>query len=536
MSVHRHHRRSLVAIAAAMSAAFAAAPAFAQEAAPAPAAVAADRAAVFANVTLAPLDRLDATLARGGMPGVGDRLAGLMSAVRLFTAQQVDRTRGASIAFIAGEQINRNTGTIICVPVVAGAAPLANLRQGGAQAVAGHDDAVALAGLTFRRSDAYLMFGGHQPSVVGLAPAEIDASVRDEGRLLSARLDVAAARAAAPKAFERFLADSAAREPLPTDPAAAAGNQMGREAAMNFIRGLDRIDVALASGGAPAAGAAASEAATLDVAVAPVAFKTPAVPANLTRPAFPAGSVARLDWAYPAAEAVPAFKSGALRMMTAQKPAESPAHEAEATAMFDAIADLVIGDAVSIAYVPAAAGKPAVAYAVVRRTAPGKSLAQKLDALEAAAAPIAARKQRPAPFKRSTYDEGGTSVHRVEVLGDDDAKVVQTIDLVELDGRLLAAISADGGRHLVGPFATLRAEPGAPLTHLAEAELDLPKLKELLGELPPGTVPPAAAAALAGLNAADRLTVVADGDGTTFKVRSTLPLNALGAMLKRVIP
>jgi hypothetical protein len=544
MHVLSHRRRSLAIAASAaltaMAALFVAGPASAQDApAPVQAAPAADDAQIFARITLAPLDRVDATLARGGLPGVGDRLANLIAMLQIVGPQQVDRTRGASIAFVAGEQLTRDRGTIISVPLKPDALPIASITKMGAQAVPGHADAAAMGNVTFRRGDAYLIFGGHQPSVLGVAPAEIDAGVRDPSSLLRADLDFRTARAVAPQGFEALLVEVTADKSAPpaTNEAAAADAQAFgdafRDTIANFFRRLDTMNVALISagpGGAPAQGG--GEALTLDVAFAPITFKAAAGPAALPRPAFPAGIVGRVDWAYPARDALPKLVPGIVASMQRSKPFKSPEHEADTVATLTAMAELLVGDTVSLAHAQGTGG-PAVLYGVIQWAGDAKPLAARLDAFDAAVARLSRHKDKPFPMKRSSYVEGGATFARYDFL-DDAGQRQGSIDLAEQDGgrRVLIAVADDPGHHLPA-FATLRAEPGAPLTRLVEAEVDLPAVKKLIGELPPGTLPAAGtwAALLDKVGTTDRLTITADGDGQTFRVRTALPLKLIAALL-----
>lgn len=496
----------------------AAAPTLAQPAAPA-----FDESAVrtCAWVTLAPIDRIDAALARGGYVGAGDQLAGLMAGLQLVAAGEIDRAAPAQAVAVAADGITARQAGAFAIPAIASAAPLSRFAAHG-EVVAGHPDAVSLGAAVIRRTPGHVILGPLAAGVLAMTPESIAAPVKAPETLLDIRFDAAIARQAAPQSFEAFIQRTAeAPSPSTGNADQQAGEELGRKAVGDWMRRLDEMSFTLATAG---------EQAVVGFRFAPFALP-PADVGAFGRPTFPAGTVARLDLRYPADRAVPAVRDATLALFGhVKKTPDMPLTAAEAADAFAVIADLILGDATSFG-ASYRGDAPLVVYGVAQRKA-AAPLATRVEKAEKALNAVIADAHQTAKWTLSAYDEAGHHVHRLSL--SQGGKPAGTFDLTEgRGGRVLMSMCPADDRLLTGAMAGLADAPaGAAAPHLAALSVDLPLAAKMLRELPADAqVPPAFAGAVDALLAAGSLDVTVDGDGKTFAIDSRLPLkNICGAV------
>ena len=424
---------------------------------------------------------------------------------------------------------------LLAVPVKDGHLSVAEMKQAGAEAVAGSDDTVANAGHAYygRRTGGYLLAAKSAEAATGAAvsadlgslpkPAGADAvpfPAGAAGTVLTVSTDVAAVRRVVPhfadamRAFRQSMANQLAN--LPESDRQA--QQVGQNLVLDLVdHQLDRLDLAVMA--TPA-----------DVRLAMVAMPNRlAAPRPCARPAFPAGCVGRVDFDYADREQSRWMARCFKQLVDLQGASADEETKAGLAVMMPAAELFTVADAVSISARFDAANRPVV-YVVERFD----------DAAEAAAYPAKLRKLADQvrdtfnahhiagpgdEVKVSTYEQDGKTVTRLYLGTPDDGGCVDAVQ----DGPVVRLAMSAGADHHLGELLSAGPDQGQ-LTKVCEATVDVAaaaRLATLVPDSPLAKLDDAAkkqlAAVFAGQTAAFSVTPV----GPTLRIDLTVPKQML---------
>ncbi|MFT3785209.1 MAG: hypothetical protein QM770_03465 [Tepidisphaeraceae bacterium] len=470
--------------------------------------------AVAGGIILAPIDRLDKTLNDAGYAGAGDQIAQMAAgALRMFQPTDLDRTLPAGVQMLVGPNIGEQQQAIIAIPLVAGSMSLDKLGA-NAQAVAGHDDMKLMNGFPFRRTGHYLMFGGTSTAVGNIKEEELIGMGQDESLIFMGMADLATIKRVAPEKWQEFLNSVEKENGAPAANAAEeAGRKEGQRWVKEFVGSLDNAGMSLKRQG--------------DTLVTDLSFSPSGLdgtPSTVSKCELPEGGFARIDYAYPSEKARDTVSKlfDAIGQAASKDGKVTPE---QIRPVFDAMADIAVGEAASATVVGQVDGSCRV-YAVVQRSA-AKPIEQQLDALDAAANKANEGTPEKLPWKRSTYSADNLSVSRLTM--EDKGKTVY-MDLANRGNDLIVTISYDDGQHL-GELASLGTMT-EKYTAIVDVNADLAKTFAFMKQLSPANEQAELEKAAAILGEGEmHFTLLAD-QGGTGTVRQSMPLKVIGNVLK----
>jgi hypothetical protein len=396
---------------------------------------AAATAAPFFRASVASFDAITQLVTDLGLP-VTNYQATLESQVPFLGPGSVAGDRPFGVVLLASDDTrNLQQNAVFVIPTVPGKVTAEALTQAGAKPVDGQPGSYALEVLNLRQAanDLIVQIGATQGLAL-VGESAFAADYRQPGNVAVVAVDLAAARTAAPTAYNAIISqietNSASRA---ADPAARAGEDFGAAAVLTFIKRLEKVSVALGRD---------ATALHLKTWLAPFTAKavTPA-----PRPNFPQGVLFQAhvvypdaDWAHWADRLIDGLPAEALDHTT-------PAQAARGKALVKRAANLFLeGDAVSCA-AAVRDGKPIV-YLVVQR-ADAVDAAAELRAMTAEFTGInkdlgASGAEEAAV---TSYDAGGKSVTRLTVKSKDAMIYADALQ----DGKTLyATFSPADGKHV----------------------------------------------------------------------------------------
>ena len=255
---------------------------------------AAATAAPFFRASVASFDAITQLVTDLGLP-VTNYQATLESQVPFLGPGSVAGDRPFGVVLLASDDTrNLQQNAVFVIPAVPGKVTAEALTQAGAKPVDGQPGSYALEVLNLRQAanDLIVQIGATQGLAL-VGESAFAADYRQPGNVAVVAVDLAAARTAAPTAYNAIISqietNSASRA---ADPAARAGEDFGAAAVLTFIKRLEKVSVALGRD---------ATALHLKTWLAPFTAKavTPA-----PRPNFPQGVLFQAHVVYPDADAV----------------------------------------------------------------------------------------------------------------------------------------------------------------------------------------------------------------------------------------
>jgi hypothetical protein len=455
--------------------------------------------AVAAEVSLAGIDPVDASMKRGGFDGYAPLMTRLLEGFPFTGNGALDRTAPVGIYYLAGDDLAPQAMAMFLIPVKADAAQLKTFREQGWQGMPGHaDTVVAPNDFAIRRTAGHLVAGGNSQAVATVAADKLGAPYKEPGAFGHVHVSVATFRAASPQRFGGFL-DGIKRNDAAKNPGEAFGQQL----VLDWIgKSLDTLDITLL---------ADADHITTRARVAPVALKP--VAAKFPRPAFPDGCLGRADLVYPAADTIPLIT----RMVVVSH--HLAGNDAEKSGVIDrelpAALKPLIGDAISLGF--EWNDGALVTYAST----------QFADAPDVEGALKRIAERFADLFKRSTYADGDLTVTRMTAV--DNGKTIFHADFVPDGKRLTVAFCARDGKYVA---RAARLKPAGEISGLLSSEVDLPAVRKLVAALPAGTLDADQKRMADLFLKGDKVTFSISNDGQALETKLVGPISWLGSVMK----